>query len=506
MKEIGKTKSLCPECLKVIDATLLENEGKVLIEKECDEHGHFSDTYWSNYDYFQHAKPYRNDGVGLENPQTEQKKGCPYDCGLCENHLTSTLLANIDITNRCNMLCPICFANAAAAGYVLEPTREEIENILKVLANEKPVRCYAVQFSGGEPTVRDDFPEIITDAKRLGFTQIQVATNGKRIGNDAQYLKDIKNAGLNTFYLQFDGVREEPYVVARGYNALPEKIRALQAIRESGMSSVVLVPTLVRGVSDDQVGDIVKFAFENNDIIKGVNFQPVSFAGRIEKEELEKMRITIPDLAKLLEEQTGGQITKDDLYPVPSVAPISHFISSWKREPQLTFTCHEHCGVGTYLFMHKGEILPITRFVDVDGLFGFVEDLANKLDRGNGKIQKAKIMVKITKNISKYIDNTKAPEGLNLRNLLLNVLTNGTIGDTAAFHKNTLFLGAMHFMDPYNFDVERVKRCGIHYGLPDGRIIPFCSYNSIHRAKFEMEYGIPLEEWKKKNASERMKK
>jgi len=503
MKDIKKTKSLCPECLKVIEANIYEKDGKVLIEKTCDEHGHYVDTYWSDYEFYKWAEPFRHDGLGLSNPHTKSKNGCPYDCGLCENHKTSTLLANIDITNRCNMRCPICFANAAAAGYVLELSIDQITDILTRLANEKPVRCWAVQFSGGEPTIRDDLPEIITKAKELGFTQVQVATNGKRFIKDQEYLKNLKAAGLSTIYLQFDGVTEKPYIAARGYNALPEKIKAIEGIRKAGLSSVVLVPTLVKGISDDQVGDIVRFAFDNNDVVRGVNFQPVSFAGRIDKNELEKMRITIPDLARLLEEQTDGEITKDDLYPVPCMAPISEFLSEWKKEPQLTFTCHEHCGVGTYLFKVKGRILPITQFVDVDGFFGYLKDMTEKLKEGNGKMTKAKITLKLTKNIPKFIDNSKAPPGVNLRNLLLNVLSNGTIGDTAAFHRNTLFLGSMHFMDPYNFDIERVRRCGIHYGLPDGRIIPFCSYNSIHRPKFEKEFGIPIEEWRKKRAAEK---
>jgi len=451
MKEIKKTKSLCPECLKVIEATIYEKDGKVLIDKECDEHGHFSDTYWSDYEFYKWAVPYRNDGIGVDNPQTETKKGCPYDCGLCENHLTSTLLANVDITNRCNMRCPICFANAAAAGYVLELSMEQVTDILKRLASEKPVRCWAVQFSGGEPTIRDDFPEIVAKARELGFTQIQVATNGKRFVKDIDYIMRLKAAGLNTFYLQFDGVTERPYIAARGYNALPEKIKALENIRKAGMSSVVLVPTLVKGISDDQVGDVVRFAFDNSDVVRGVNFQPVSFAGRIDKKELEKMRITIPDLARLLEEQTDGQITKEDLYPVPSISAISRFLTAWKKEPQMTFTCHEHCGVGTYLFKVKDEIIPITRFVDADGLFDYLNHLAEKLEGGNGKIAKAKITVKLTKNLPKFIDGDKAPPGVNLRNLLIKVLSNGTAGDTAAFHRNTLFLGAMHFMDPYNF-------------------------------------------------------
>ncbi len=498
MKEIKKTKSICPECFQVIDATLYEKNGKIIMEKECSEHGHFSDIVWSDAKYYHWAESYMHDGTGLSNPQTKGDDNCPYACGICNNHLTSTLLANIDITNRCNMHCPICFANAAAAGYVLEPSKSEITTILENLVNEKPVRCWGVQFSGGEPTIRDDFPEIIAEAKRLGFTQIQIATNGKRFSKDPEFAKKVLDSGVNTVYLQFDGINEAPYIAARGYNALPEKLKAIKNMRDVGYTSVVLVPTLVKGVNDDQVGDIVRFAMDNGDIIKGVNFQPVSFSGRIDKEELEKKRITIPDLGNLLEEQTKGQIGKKDLYPVPSVSVVSDIIAKWKQTPQVSLTCHAHCGVGTYLFKNNGDIIPITRFVDVDGLFSLLKEVNDDMGNG-GKIAKVKAVTKLSREIPKLIDNSKAPDGLNLRNLLLNIITNGTVEDTAAFHNNTLFLGAMHFMDPYNFDLERVCRCGIHYGLLDGRVIPFCTYNTLHREKFEKKYGIPLSEWKKHN-------
>lgn len=465
------------------------------MEKTCATHGDFTDVIWSNAEYYKWAQNYAQDGIGITNCNTHAENGCPLDCGICENHLTSTLLANIDLTNRCNMRCPICFANAAAAGYVLEPDREKIREILERLASEKPVRCFAVQFSGGEPTVRDDLPEIIKDAKALGYTQIQVATNGLRFSKDVEYAKSVLNAGLNTVYLGFDGVTARPYEVARGYNAFPQKLKAIDNMRTAGYSSVVLVPVLVKGVSDDQVGDIVRFGMDNTDIIKGINFQPVSFSGRIDKDELQNMRITIADLARLLDEQTEGQIGREDLYPVPCVSVISSFIEAWKHERQITLTCHPNCGVGTYLFKVNDTILPITRFVDVDGLFGLLQDISDSIGEG-GKISKAKALTKLTREVPKLIDGKRAPEGINLRNLLLSVLTNGTVGDTAAFHNKTMFLGAMHFMDPYNFDVERVKRCGIHYGLPDGRIVPFCSYNAVHRPIFEKEYGIPLEEWR----------
>jgi len=496
MEIIGKTRSICPECLKVIDADLYEEGGKVLIEKKCLEHGVFKDVYWSDYSYYLRANDFRSDGNGIDNPYGHESKGCPYDCGLCDKHMSPTLLANIDITNRCNMNCPICFANAGKAGYVLEPSREEIRKILQNLADQRPVRCTSVQFSGGEPTVRDDLPDIINDAWNMGFTHVQVATNGKRFVNDIEFTKRIRETGLNTIYFQFDGVTEKPYVAARGYNAFPEKLKAIENMRAANITSIVLVPTLVKGINDDQVGDIVKFAFENKDVVSAINFQPVSFSGRIDQNSLQESRITLPDLAILLEEQTDGQITRDDLYPIPYINTVSKFVEAWKKKPHMMATCHEHCGFGTYLFKDKdGEIMPITRFVDIESLFGMLKDLTEDINNG-GKLSKAKALWKITTSFPGMIDNAKAPQDLKLKKLLLNILSKGTASSVVPFHRKAVFLGAMHFMDPYNFDLERVKRCSIHYGLPDGRIIPFCAYNTIHRQDFERENGVPLEEWK----------
>ncbi|MQY61894.1 hypothetical protein GH146_01235 [archaeon] len=122
MQVIKETKTICPECLKVLDATIFEEDNKVYIEKECTEHGKYREIYWSDYEQYQRAETLRAEGTGLDNPRTETKLGCPYDCGICPEHKSHTGLAIIDITNRCNLTCPVCFANAAAAGYVYEPT------------------------------------------------------------------------------------------------------------------------------------------------------------------------------------------------------------------------------------------------------------------------------------------------------------------------------------------------------------------------------------------------
>ncbi|NPV49579.1 MAG: radical SAM protein [Candidatus Methanofastidiosum sp.] len=496
---IDKTKSICPVCLNVISADIVESKGKVLIKKNCPEHGNFEDTYWSDYEMFKHAKKYHVDGPKLDNPNTETKKGCPYDCGLCPEHFTPTVLCNIDVTNRCNMKCPICFANAQTAGYVLEPSREELVKMMKLVRDEKPVPCMVVQFAGGEPTIRDDLPEIVEDAKKLGFTLAQIATNGVRLARDLDFCKELRKKGLNTIYLQFDGVTEKPYIAARGFNALPIKLQAFENFRKSNLTSVVLVPTLVKSINDDQVGDIIRFGVNNLDIVRGINFQPVSFAGRIDTEELEKMRITIPDFTKLVEEQTEGQVLAEDFYTPSSVNAFSDFIEAWRQTPQVRFTCHEHCGVATYVFVDdEGKLTPITHFIDVDGFFGLLKDLTEKVE-GGGKISKTMAIAKITRELPHLIDLKRKPKNLDIKKLLLSVLREGDVDTLADFSYHTMLIGCMHFQDPYNFDVERVKRCAIHYAVPGGKVIPFCTYNSLHREKIEKEYAIPLDVWEKQN-------
>ena len=179
-----QTKSLCPECKKVIDATGYEEDGQMLLKKTCPEHGTFKDVYWSDAALYKKFARFQHDGTGVDNPMTEGNKGCPYDCGLCPEHKTTTVLSLIDVTNRCNQKCPVCFANAAATGYVYEPSTEQIREMMQLLTGEKPVRNWAIQFSGAEPTVRDDLPAIIRMARDLERVQrcgIHYATPDGRV-------------------------------------------------------------------------------------------------------------------------------------------------------------------------------------------------------------------------------------------------------------------------------------------------------------------------------------
>jgi len=501
-----KTDSLCPECLAIIPATLREDKGKVVMEKSCPKHGKFRDVVWSDVDMYLRVENWARDGVGVIEPLVKQAKNCPWDCGLCDLHLSHTGLANVDLTNRCNLRCPICFANANAAGYVFEPDYDTVVKMLKVLRAQRPVPTPAVQFSGGEPTIHPKFVDIIKAAKDLGFAQIQAATNGIKFAESIDFCQRASDAGLNTVYLQFDGLRPEIYKRARGKDLLDVKKKVIENFRKvEHHSSIVFVPTIVKGVNDDQVWPILHYALENMDVVRGVNYQPVAFTGRISSEELAKGRYTLPDLAKDMEAQSNGMIKTTDWYPVPAVSAISDLWVALYGDPKVTLTTHVHCGIATYLFIKdKDNVIPVTRFVDVEPLFSELSALAKKAE---GKKIKAMSKVKAYRILKKHLKKDQLPDGMNTVDFLKTlrgVLTEETKTELAKFSWRMMYVGAMHFMDSYNYDIERVKRCMIHYTTPDGRIIPFCAYNSgpVFRNQVEKQFSVPLAEWRKKHGEE----
>lgn len=487
---IKKTKSMCPECLKILDAEVYEDQGKIMISKECEEHGLFENTYWSSSEIYKEAADYGQEGEGISNPQTKVDGECPTNCGLCSDHESHTILGLIDVTNRCNLLCPVCFANAAVSGSLYEPTFEEIRQMLQNLRNNLPVPAPAIQYAGGEPTVRKDIVELVKLAREEGFTHTQIATNGIRLAKRPELVHDLKEAGLNTVYLQFDGVTEEPYIQIRNKNLLAIKLEAIENCRKEDMG-IVLVPTLVKGVNDDQIGKIIKFAVNNIDVIRGIVFQPVSFAGRTPADQVEKQRITIPDFEEMVEEQTDQDIKVEDFYPASSVIPISEFIEAVEGEPNVTFTCHPHCGAATYVFIDEDKIVPITQFINVDRFFQLLTKSSEDINDG-GLISKPKVLARASIELPQTINLSKKPDSLDIKDILIKVFKERSYDALGDFHHKSLLISCMHFMDPWNFDQDRVKRCVIHYAVPDGRIIPFCSMNSIYRQEIEKEFSKPF--------------
>ncbi len=491
------TQSLCPECVRLVDARLFEENGKVIMEKGCPEHGVFRDVVYSDVRlYLKMEEWHFGDGRGVENPAIPGATRCPEQCGLCSMHLSHTSLANIDLTNRCNLTCPVCFANANAAGYLYEPSFEQVRRMLQALRDERPVPGRIIQFSGGEPTIYPRFLDALRLAREMGFTHIQVATNGLRF-TDPEFAHQAKAAGLHTLYLQFDGVTDDVYRRTRGKPLLEAKLRAIENVRKAGMK-ICFVPTIVKGINDHQIGDIVRLAIENIDVVSAISFQPVSFCGRISRKELEAKRFTQSDLAHAVHQQTGLCDPYEDWFPLACVAPFSRFLSALRGEEAPTLTSHPHCSMGTYLFVdqHK-RAAPVTRFVDVGAMMQDLDRLARRIPH-----QRVKLFSKVRAwhAVRRHFYEDRAPEGLTFQRFLqtLQGFTDKRYGrgelEQKGFTYKTLMVASMHFMDVYNYDVERVRRCVIHYAAPNGLIYPFCAYNAgpTFREKIEKKYSMPF--------------
>ncbi len=494
-----ETQSLCPECACIIDATIIERDGKVMMEKKCPEHGYFEDIYFSDAALYHRMEGHAHDGVGVENPYYTEATECPTDCGLCQMHLSHTVLANVDLTNRCNLKCPICFANANASGFIVEPTFDEVVEMLAVLRRNSPVPTPSVQFAGGEPTVYPYFIEAVRAAHELGFAQIQVATNGVRMAQEPGFTQAMASAGVHTIYLQFDGFDDEMYKEVRGKPMVDIKQRAVDSVREAQPNmSICLVPTLVNTVNDDIVGDIVRYAIDNSDLIHAINFQPVAFTGRIDKSELAQKRFTLADLVHRLVDQTDF-LKEEHFYPVPSVSVFSELASVWQNDPKVAFTSHPHCGLATFIFIDENDTpIPVNEFVNVTRLLEDVEKTAQSIESSKVKsVAKAKVL-KFKLQEGKYIDKKKSPGGIGIVELLSAFYEEGDKKALANFAWRSMMIGGMHFQDRYNYDVERVKRCVIHYAVPDGRIIPFCAYNRgpVFRDEVEKKYAMSNEEYR----------
>ncbi|MGC8982528.1 MAG: tetraether lipid synthase Tes [Desulfurococcaceae archaeon] len=494
---LALTMSVCPYCYRALPAVVVEREGRVYIRRSCPEHGTVEELYYGDVEFYKRVTKFPEEGRGPRHVYTPVTRACPFNCGLCAMHKQHSALINLVVTNRCDLSCWYCFFYSEAAGYVYEPTLEQIREMVRSVKKQGvPV---AVQITGGEPLLRDDLIEIVKLLKEEGIRHIQLNTNGIRFAQmyfedpvkAVEYARALRASGLNTVYLSFDGV--SPKTNWKNHWEVPY---IFEVFRKAGITSVVLVPTVIKGVNTHEVGAIIRFAAKHIDIVRSVNFQPVSLTGLMKRHEREKYRITIPDLVKLIEEQTGGEISREDWFPVNASAVFSRFIEGFSGEFKFEMANHPICGVGTYVYVEKKggsiKLVPITRFIDVEGLLEYLREKWMDLVSGSSRVITG---LKLLYAIRKFIKQENAPEGLDIYRLLLNVIIKRSYEALGEVHYKLLFIGQMHFMDLYNYDIQRVQRCNIHYVVPDGRLIPFCAFNifdDIYRDKVQREYSLPL--------------
>ncbi|MFH1156941.1 MAG: radical SAM protein [Pseudomonadota bacterium] len=434
--------SLCPVCLERIPARrVCHTNHEVFLEKECPVHGRFSTRTWNGPpDFLAWARP-KIPFYPLA-PLTQTDQGCPFDCGLCPGHRQRSCTILLEVTHRCNLACPVCFAGAGPM-HTADPGQDTIAGWFET-AWKSGGNCN-IQISGGEPTLRDDLPDIISLGRETGFSFIQLNTNGLRMARDPGLAPSLARAGLDSVFLQFDGLDDGVYTKLRGRPLLAEKIQVLNTVRDCGLG-VVLVPTLVPGVNTGQVGQILEFAMKWSPTVRAVHFQPISYFGRYPEKPDASLRFTLPELMQAIGEQTNGLFRADHFRP-PGCE------NAW---------CSFH---GNFMITSGSSVIPLgdSGVRPCCGEPARAELGADRAIAGVARQWAApQAAIEPRDNPMAY---RPAQGPMSMDDFLAQART------------HCLAVSAMAFQDAWTLDLERVRDCCIHVMSPDNRLIPFCLYN-----------------------------
>ncbi len=438
------TKSLCSTCLELVDAKIVFQDEKVWMLKHCKTHGDSRSMIADDVEYYKQIRNYNKQSEVPLKFNTKVHYGCPYDCGLCTDHEQHSCLSIVEVTDRCNLACPTCYASSAP-NYGRHRTLEEIEKMFDVIVDNEG-EPDVVQISGGEPTVHPQFFEIMDIAKSKPIKHLMLNTNGIRIAKDISFVEKLATYMPDfEIYLQFDSFKPEVLEKLRGEDLTEIRKKAIENLNQFNLSTTLVI-TLQKGENDDEIGKILEYAVKQK-CVRGVTFQPTQVAGRNDNYDDEKGRITLTEVRRKIFEQYPI-FTPQDLIPVP---------------------CNPDALCMAYALKIDGEVIPMTHLLNP-------EDLLNT-----------------TKNTIVYENDEE------LKNHLITMFSTGISVDCAEdtfgelmcclprvqsdnLHYDNLFrIIIMNFMDASDFDVRAVKKSCVHIVDKRYKLVPFETMNLFYR-------------------------
>jgi 7,8-dihydro-6-hydroxymethylpterin dimethyltransferase len=449
--------SICSTCHRKVEGKIVFQEANVYMLKRCPEHGDEQILLADDVDYYRRCRE-----LFLKPPEmpiqfnTPVRWGCPYDCGLCTDHQQHSCVSIVEITDACNLRCPICYADSGPARQAYR-SLGEIEAMLDAVVRNEG-QPDVVQISGGEPTIHPEFFAVLEAAKARPIKHLMVNTNGIRIAQDAAFADRLAELqpGLEV-YLQFDAFEREALLELRGADLRDIRRRALARLNERGISTTLVV-TVKRGLNDHQLGAIVEFALEQP-CVRGVTFQPIQAAGRLEGFVPQTDRLTLTEVRRRILEQTDI-FQPEDIIPVP---------------------CHPDALAMAYALKGAGGVQPLTRLIDPSLL----------INAGRNTIVFEQDEALQAGLFQAFATNHSPDSGAaSLRDLLCclpNIVAPNSLG-----YENVFRILIVQFMDAYSFDVRSVKKSCIHIVHPDGRLIPFDTYNLFYRGDLEATHLATL--------------
>lgn len=469
--------SLCATCFRRVDAKIVFEADCVYMLKRCPQHGFQRVLMADDVDYYRRCRE-----VFIKPPEMPQhfntpvKFGCPYDCGLCLDHEQHSCLSLLEITDACNLDCPICYASSGTHRTTHRPL-EQIERMLDMVVRNE-LQPDIVQISGGEPTIHPDFFAILDAAKQRPIKHLMVNTNGVRIATDKAFANRLASYMPRfELYLQFDSLERDPLMQLRGADLRNIRRRALARLNELGISTTLVV-TIERGFNDTELGAIIDFALEQP-CVRGVTFQPVQQAGRLKGYLPDEHRLTLTEVRRRILQQTSA-FKPEDLVPVP---------------------CHPDSLAMGYALKLAGNVTPLTSLIPPEVLInGAANTIIYEQDREirSHLAQHPEVLAKAAANplrqgLFKLFSTNHSPQSQlsTLRDLLCCVPQ--VLAPQNLTYKNIFRVLLVQFIDADSFDLRSIRKTCIHIAHPDAkRLIPFDTFNLFYRDHLEQSRLAPL--------------